>query len=603
MRRFVKVILFVFAVTTFITILINLFDFKDINNLMIITIALVFNFCFLMLFAVITEALVDYYKRKEIYFISGIILSILFYGYLISSFLYFYYGTFLSLNGIFYIFATRTFFGQASIALSFITASIVSGFLVYRYSKKNNDKSNISLFWVVIFVLILCSLRIAIPKEYAHEISPFIDLVKSINGGLDSGRIVEEKQGPILNFSLNLDKPNIIFITLESISADHIHYYGYNRNITPNIDALASSSIVFKNAYAFATHTDYAVPTYLSSRYTFTNELRTRFNQDYPRNFIWDILKNHGYKTGFFSAQDLEWANMINYYNATNLDFFWHSITDGKWDYGSGLAKKDFDENTTNFAIAWMNITLEPFFLYVNLQATHYPYTYPKNNSLFLPDESSSSYFSISEEDYEAEINRYDNALYYVDKQVGRILDYLKKRDILKNTIIVLTADHGESFNNSHGFIRHGYGVYEENVHIPLIFYIPGQKHFEVEEKVRRLDTIPTILNLTGFESSENFQGKVMEKGQEIFMVAQNQNYVLGLIKDDIKFILNAKTYLFEAYNLTEDPLEENNLIKNEEDEIKYFDDYGKILVSWYNCQMDYYERELWNFGELINCP
>ncbi len=605
MRKFTKVILIVFAITSLATILINILEYKNSNNLMFMLIALIFNFSFLMLISTIVEWFIENYKKKWLYLVAGFLVSFLLCWYLISSFLYIYYGTFLSLTGVIYIISTRTIGEKIILFLIFFSACAIPGFFIYLYSKNNQDKNKINGVLITIFIIILILTTISLPKTYSHEISPFVDFAKSIKSRLESIKPAEIKEGTaIFNLSINLQKPNIIFITLESISAKHLHYWGYEKNITPNIDKLAEKGIVFKNAYTTATHTDYAVPSYLSSRYTFTNEYRTSFNEDYPKEFIWDVLKENGYKTAFISAQDEEWANMISYYNKTNLDLFWHSLSDERWDYGYGLDKKDFDENTAKIALSWMNITIEPFFLYLNLQATHYPYEYPENNSLFLPDEPSTftNYLNILEEDYNASLNRYDNALYYVDKQIGKILNYLEKRN-LTNTIIVLTADHGETLNKTHEFFRHGYGVYEENIHIPLIFYIPGQKPFEINERVRHLDVIPTILDILKFPQSENFQGTPMKTNQKIFLVTQNQNYKLGLIKDNIKFILDAHTYLFEAYNLTKDPLEKDNLIKNEKDEIYYVKKYGNILINWYNCQMNYYQEKKYEQGEKITCP
>jgi len=560
-----------------------------------------------MLILIITEKIKDY-SGEWVYFVSGFLMSLIIYWYLLSSFLHFYYGNFLSISGIYYILSTRTLFMRLIIGLIFLGIGFFSGFLIYIYARQDRNKLKISLWWIAVFIAVLIIIALIIPKNYAAEISPLVDFVKTRSEFPDIINPPEEViHKRVLDLDINLKKPNIIFITLESVSAEHIHYWGYERNITPNIDKLAGEGIVFKNAYTTATHTDYALPSYLSSRYAFTNEYRTDFDENYPREFIWDILKKNGYKTAFISSQDEEWADMISYYNKTNLDFFWHSITDEKWDYGSGLQKNDFDENTTQTAIRWMNTTTEPFFLYINFQATHYPYEYPKNNSRFLPDEPASiftNYVHIADEDYEASQNRYDNSIYYMDKQIGKIINYLERERQLKdNTIIVLTADHGESLNNSHGFLRHGYGVYEENAHIPLIFYIPGQASFVVEERVRHLDVVPTILNLSGFESSKYFQGKVMEKKQEIFIVTQNQNYVLGVIKGDIKFILDAHTYIWEVYNISEDKQEKNNLVMSKADEIKYFNKYGEILVNWYTCQMDFYKNTRWLDNKLITCP
>ena len=84
--------------------------------------------------------------------------------------------------------------------------------------------------------------------------------------------------------------------------------------------------------------------------------------------------------------------------------------------------------------------------------------------------------------------------------------------------------------------------------------------------------------------------------------MTQNQNYKLGMVKGDIKYIGNMISYKTEAYNLTQDPEEKNNLASSKEGEKFYYLNYGYILYNWYKCQMKYYDKELWKKGKIINC-
>jgi arylsulfatase A-like enzyme len=338
------------------------------------------------------------------------------------------------------------------------------------------------------------------------------------------------------------------------------------------------------------------------------NSLRNRFDLNYPRSFMWDILKEENYTTAYISSQDDDWADMGNYYNKETIDFYSHSLTDGEWDYGKGNARKDYDEVTTNKILDWFDNTVEneeSFYLYVNFQATHYPYQYPEGNSLFLPDtpSSSTSYFKIGRGESEESINDYDNSISYVDKEVGRILDYLEDEGLFENTIVVIAADHGEILERRHGNLRHGFGVYEEEVRTPLFIRIPGQEHKVINDRVRQLDVVPTLLDISGFDQSEDFQGKPMTANRKIFLMAQNQNFKFGMIKGDVKYVLDGFSYVPEAYNLTEDPLEQNNLIRSPKLQEEYHVEYGSELYRWYKCQMQYYKNKLWEKGERNLCP
>jgi len=359
--------------------------------------------------------------------------------------------------------------------------------------------------------------------------------------------------------------------------------------------------VVFNNSFSIASHSDYAQPSFLSARYTLIGKYRNFFSSDYNRSFPWDSLKKENYSTAYISSQNDEWANIIDYFNFENLDLYTHSITDEIYDYGGGNAKKDYDEITINKTINWLNNVSGPFFLYVNLQATHYPYTYPENNSFFQPDNVSGSttYFKIPEEEYNNSVNRYDNSLLYVDKQVGVLLEYLKKTGLYNKSIIVLTADHGETLEYTHDYIRHGFGVYREEILVPMFIKIPGQEHPTINKNVRHIDVIPTILDVLNLEIPKSMQGEPMGGEKDIFMFTQNQKFKIGMIKDNIKMILDMDKYTIETYNLTSDPYETINL---QDEENLEFKEYRDRLLDWYNCQKLYYSEEEWKNGIEIEC-
>jgi len=399
---------------------------------------------------------------------------------------------------------------------------------------------------------------------------------------------------------IDTKSPNssVIIIMLESVSRDRMPQYGYNRSITPNIDKFSKDSILFNNTFSTSTHSDYAQPSFLSSRYTLIGNHRNFFDLDYNRTFLWDVLKKENYTTAYISSQDDDWANMVKYYDTQNLDRYSYSITDGEYNYGTGNAKKDYDEVTINKTTTWLENISEPLFLYVNLQATHYPYSYPENNSLFMPDNVSKNtdYFKIAEEDYGNSVNRYDNSLYYVDKQVGVLLDFLKKKDIYNDSIIVLTSDHGETLEPVHGHLRHGFGVYREENMVPMFIKIPGESYKIVNDNVRHLDVIPTVLDILNLSIPREMQGIPMSEDQEIFIFSQNQNFKISLVKDDLKYIIDMNDYTTEAYNLTSDPYEEKNL--EIRDSIIFKENRDRLL-DWYNCQKSYYTEKNWT-NEII---
>jgi len=611
--------------------MINYFsDSGGFFNIYVILIVLLFNASLGILVILMVNKLVIISRKGYRVFLFYLVLSCFLYVYLVSAVLHFYYGTFLSLSGFYYFIATRTYYkalvfylgsGLGVLSLTFVLYYLSRRYVFEKNAPKKIMNKKIEMLLIIAPVAVIFAIVMLIPSKYAYESSPLLELIAQNLIAEEPGVIniddLNKDGGELLSFKVDVERPNFIIIMLESISAEHMPYGSYGRDTTPNIDALADKSIFFKNAYSTASHSDYAQTSFLSSRYTLVNPFRNYFDERYPRSFMWDVLKEENYTTAYISAQDDNWADMIKYYNKENLDVYEYSLSDGVWDYGGGNARKDYDEVTMSRVIEWFNNSvglnssdlinedINPFFLYINLQATHYPYEYPDNNSIFVPDYPSgrTSYFNIGSGDYEKSVNDYSNSIYYVDKQVGRLLNYLDGRSLLNDTIIVLTSDHGEILEKRHGNIRHGFGVYNEEVQVPLIVYIPGYGPEIVDERVRHLDVIPTLLNITGFNQSDDFQGKPMVKNRNIFLMAQNQNFKLGLIKGDIKYVLDGFNYVPEAYNLTEDPFELNNLVNSPKAQEFYHNEYGKILYTWYKCQIDYYEEKKWKGGERIGCP
>jgi len=447
----------------------------------------------------------------------------------------------------------------------------------------------------IIFVIILALLIVTILVNlfYLQIENPLILNVKA----LIPYQMEDLELNRVLNVEFTPDKkPNVIWIMLESVSSDRVNFYGYEREVTPNIDNLLNKSIVFKEAYTTATHSDYAQPSLLSSRYLLINDLRNLFNYDNPKKFVWDIFKEDGYHTGYFSSQDDRWQNMRNYFDFSNLDNYSYSMTDGIIDYGGGFEMKDLDHKTTDKALDWINDSIKedaPFFLYVNLQATHQPYVYPEEYSYYLPEDVIDlKLFTLGGE---AVSNRYDNALRYVDAQVGRIVNSLKENGIENDTAIIIVSDHGHDLENRHDINEHGKSIYNDELIVPVAFYFPGIEHQVINERVSHIDVLPTFIDILGYEIPLEFQGQVMMKGRPIYSVTQSHKYLIGGIFNGTKTILDINRELVEVYNLDQDPGELKDLYKKR----SYTSDMLRTLF-WKYCQKDYYENERWN-GDLNN--
>jgi arylsulfatase A-like enzyme len=477
--------------------------------------------------------------------------------------------------------------GIGPLTLSILTFGILLAIViifVFLIHKKTNfedsKKKNIKRIKILFFTSIILFIITITTNAFFLNIEQAIITDES---GLIAYDIENRILNEIPNISQEFENPNVIFILLESLSAEKLGIYGHERNTTPNIDKLAKKSIVFTNAFTTSSHSDYAQPGLLSSRYMFTSKTRNLFDNDNPRKFIWDIFKEENYTTGYFSSQDDRWQGTNNYYNFDNLDTYSYSKTDGKIDYGFGYAEKDHDHKTANKAIAWLNETSsKPFFLYLNFQATHNPNAYPKGYDYFKPEDE--------------KINKYDNALRYVDEQVGRIINELENLNLTNNTIIAITSDHGHDLKERHDASGHGFTIYNEELVVPAIAFLPNVPPTIVEERVSHIDFIPTLIDLLGHKIPEEFQGEIMKDGRPLYFAIQSHKYKIGMIDQELKVILDMNKKLIEVYNLTEDPNELNKL-----DSRKFTNKILKLLF-WHHCQIDHYKKEKWNSKKEDRC-
>tara|TARA_Y100000310_G_scaffold311138_1_gene357148 strand:+ start:63 stop:1862 length:1800 start_codon:yes stop_codon:yes gene_type:complete len=428
----------------------------------------------------------------------------------------------------------------------------------------------ISLFFLLFFLFIV-----------PQHLGVFNRIVSTYNEGNPIYIEYPIAEGELLfETNSNLNNPNVIFILMDAVTFDRFGSYGYSRNVTPNMDLLASNGIVFKNAYATATHSDYSQPGYLSSRYMLVNDYRNFFNNDLKKYFVWDIFKEANYSTAYISSQNDLWAGMNNYFNFDSLDYYSHSLTDGETDYGKGLEKKDYDHKTLDKALRWMNGEVDetPFFLYLNFQATHKPLAFPEQYNLEWTDGLENDTF----------VDLADNALRYIDLQVAKLMEHLRDSGKIDNTVFIISSDHGHDWYARHGITGHGKSVYDEELKVPLIFYFPDLIPRVISERVSQIDVVPTILDLLNMSYEEDyFIGKSMSKNNRFFFYVQSHKYLIGMIKGDTKVIIDLNRNLAEVYDLENDPLEMNNLINS-----KNYDSEVLELLMWHNCQLNYFSVE-----------
>lgn len=286
--------------------------------------------------------------------------------------------------------------------------------------------------------------------------------------------------------------PNVVLITLDTTRADRMGFLGSRRGLTPNLDALASQATVFSHAYAqvpLTTPSHAAILTGTYPQFNHVNYLGDPLSKRLP--YLPEILHQNGYKTAAFVgalvldptklAPGFEWG--FDLYDAG-----FHRRHAGEDSYHS-LERRG--EEVVNRAVVWLNKhSAGPFFLWVHLYDPHDPYTPPEPYQTRYHEEP------------------YDGEIAYTDSVVGRLLKELRARDLFDGSLIAVMADHGEAFGE-HGEKHHGIFLYDETIHVPLLFKLPHQrKSIREDRKVGLVDVAPSILRALKLAVPVSMQGE-----------------------------------------------------------------------------------------------
>lgn len=395
---------------------------------------------------------------------------------------------------------------------------------------------------------------------------------------------------------------NVLVLTLESVSPNHLGYEGYERPTTPNLDRIASSSVRYRRAWSTATHSNYAQMAILSSLFPRrTAGLDTYRRLDYPRVLLHDVFTALGYATATISSQDEAWQGMLRFQQTATPTYFRHAKDYAGLlvDIGSELVVQD--HVTADLALDWVGKhTDKPWSLYVNFQATHFPYRLnPGMHGPFQPTQTTRgrfNYLGYPEQDREAAVNRYDNALSYVDQQIGKLEKGLKRLGALDDTIWVITSDHGESFHD-HGQVTHGKTLFDSEARIPLLVHWPAKlKPADVEEPVSSLDVLPTILDLLEVPPHPAFQGKSFASPSTrtadppaIYMNIQGLRSAEAIVCWPWKLIVDRSAKSTHLFHLERDPGELEDLAKRDS---VVADRLRATLSAQVSAQMSYHHRD-----------
>jgi arylsulfatase A-like enzyme len=314
---------------------------------------------------------------------------------------------------------------------------------------------------------------------------------------------------------------NIVLIALDTQRADHLGCYGYPQRTSPFIDSIARRGVLFERCYAPNIPTHPSFTTMLTGKEAITHNI-INIGGGVPIangvRLLPEILQEHGYTTAAVDSMGRHFERGFDEY----VTYTWDRSNP------TVLRKAETVNVQALPVIEQLKAQHKPFFLFIHYWDPHTPYLppppytrkfYPKDRDPYDVDNHSLDeawtweafkwYFhewmpGVTDAEYV--INLYDGETAYMDRHLRAIFQALAP--IQHETLVILTADHGEILNEQLGYFDH-HGLYEGNIHVPLIFYWPGKLlgGRRVPGFVQNLDIAPTLLELAGIRDRDGMEG------------------------------------------------------------------------------------------------
>jgi arylsulfatase A-like enzyme len=466
----------------------------------------------------------------------------------------------------------------ASLILFLFTKYLLKKFSDNRTSKTFIHRIGLNPVAVPLFTLLICS-------------SIFLGLQKI-------GSIMEKRAANSEKSFSSHDRDNIILILVDALRPDHLSCNGYQRSTSPHIDSLASQGILFKSVLATSTwsvptHTSLFTGLYPSSHGNYS--LFSELDKEVPT--MAQILSRNGYRTlsiynnpflgkeyGLDKGFDI--AIGIEYHHKTSL-----TLTRLVQKF---IKKASASEDMIRIAEKWIDQPQKkdvPYFFFMNLMDVHAPYVPVEpyfsefarsdktgqvnlnlirkfNSDLKSKKEKLEILRRLEEADIHYLVRMYDSNVRYVDELIGNFLRYLNITDNLEDTLIIITADHGE-FLAENDYVGHFINdLSNPGLQIPLILWNPKKLESRVVPSSKsQVDIFPTVFSLVGLENQipsdvhgiNLFSGKESKDILAEFWNDLTEKFSRAFFFQGTKLIVDEKGKL-EMYDLRVDPEEQNDL-------------------------------------------
>lgn len=404
------------------------------------------------------------------------------------------------------------------------------------------------------------------------------------------------------------DKPNVIIVDIDRMTESHMSCYGYHRNTTPNMCRFGEENIMVENAISHSGWTGSSLASLFSGQYVGTHDVKA-FNDtlENESRTMAEVFSENGYSTVAYPSIPTKDKKFMNRE---------YNFQQGFDSYGYGHYNlKDHEEEIDSYIRSNDD---RPFFMfvqsykphrYLHFNATYRDYNFQnesysgvlhdmppraegqvatdivRNNGQYQVLVSDGENVNITERDIEHVKATYDDLLYDTDQSFGDLIRLLKDRGVYSESIIILTANHGEVIDTMSfsGNERFGHGVvYEDQINVPFMMHVPErEKPLDIDRQIEFVDVFPTLLELTDTEFGDErelmLQGESfghliegdsdfplkedgVENPQENLTMISDYGYKIHALRNNswkyVRFNPDQKM----LFNLEKDPKEHNNV-------------------------------------------
>jgi len=349
---------------------------------------------------------------------------------------------------------------------------------------------------------------------------------------------------------------NLVLVCVDTLRADQLGAYGQEPSFTPRLDQLARESVVFERAHSAASWTLPSLGSIFTSQWSSTTGLWT---------FESKLAESFTTLAELFTARGFDTHGVAS-----------HIFFDGQYGLQQGFASFDDELCHRKGEDGWREVTSpevaaraarwlegragneDPFLLFVHFFDPHLPYL---DHAASDPSDGRRS-----------EWERYRSEIAFTDGHVGTLLDALARGGHAEDTVVVFFSDHGESFLEHPPVNRHSYGLFEEELRVPLFVKVPGLAPRQVSEFVRSVDLFPTLLELFGIEDRPGeervgaslvpaLRGAAHVEQPNLAEIRLKEGFhANALVTGRTKLIEDVSNGRFHLYDLATDPRERANL-------------------------------------------